>query len=89
LANQGEFDMVNYKKNQNVSHEMCDSDMLFDNRIWLKTDEAADYLRKSVNAVRILVCRGLLPVKKFRRRLYFKRSDLDSLLNTSHYYGGV
>ncbi len=59
---------------------------LFDNLIWLKTDEAAKYLRKSKNAIRIMVSRGHLPVKKFKRRLYFKRSDLDALLNASFYY---
>ena len=68
--------------------ESDDSGVLFNNLKWLRTDEAAMYLRKSENAVRILVTRGLLPVRKFRRRLYFKRSDLDALLNTSCYYGG-
>ena len=59
--------------------------LLFDNRKWLGTEEAADYLRKTSNAVRILVCRGILPKRKFRRRLYFKRSDLDALINSSLY----
>lgn len=81
--------MMKIEKKQADNDQKSNSEMLFNNRIWLKTDEAADYLRKSINAVRILVCRGLLPVKKFRRRLYFKRSDLDALLNTSHYYGGA
>jgi excisionase family DNA binding protein len=75
-----------------VKHEKLleenDSDKLFENRIWLRTDEAAEYLRKTVNAVRILVHRGVLPVRKFRRRLYFKRSELDAILNSSINYGG-
>ncbi len=80
--------MINNEKSQNVNHEMCNSEKLFNNQIWLKTDEAAKYLRKSINAVRILVHRGYLPFKKFRRRLYFKRKDLDALINTSSFFGG-
>lgn len=61
------------------------SEKIFNNRIWLGTDEAAEYLCKTANAVRILVHRGDLPVRKFKRRLYFKRSDLDALINASFY----
>ena len=52
--------------NQNVSHEMCDSDLLFKNLIWLTTEEAAKYLRKSANAVRIMVHKKILKARKFR-----------------------
>ena len=57
--------------------------MLFDNRIWLSTDEAARYLGKTRNALWILVCRGHLLKRKWRRRLFFKKSELDKLLETS------
>ena len=99
MANLGEFDMVidscqdnkseKTDSNQNVSHEMCDSDLLFQNLIWLSTEEAARYLRKSANAIRILVHRKILRARKFKRRLYFKREELDALIETSQFVGGV
>lgn len=60
----------------------------FDNLYWMTTNEAATYLRKSTNALRTAVCRGHVTAKKFRRRLYFKRSDLDRLIETSTTIGG-
>lgn len=82
------------EKNQNQGHRAgttCysvhavsnDSAVLFNNRIWLSTDEAAQYLGKTKNAIWILLCRGLLIKRKWRRRLYFKRAELDRLLETS------
>lgn len=50
---------------------------------WLNTREAARYLRKSVNAVWLLVSRGHIRPRKFRRRLYFRRIELDRLLESS------
>ncbi len=67
--------------NENVTE--LNSSTLFDNRIWLSTSEAAKYLGKTRNAIWILVSRGLLLKRKWRRRLYFKRSELDQLLETS------
>lgn len=64
------------------------SETLFDNLKWMTTNEAATYLRKSSNALRTAVCRGHVTAKKFRRRLYFKRSDLDRLIETSTTIGG-
>ena len=60
-----------------------DSASLFENKNWLSTDETAQYLGKSKNAIWILLCRGLLIKRKWRRRLFFKRSELDRLLETS------
>lgn len=57
--------------------------MLFENLIWLTTDEAAIYLRKSADAIRHLVYRGDLKARKFKRRLYFRRDELDELLDLS------
>jgi excisionase family DNA binding protein len=64
------------------------SPMLFENLKWMTTNEAAAYLRKSTNAIRTAVCRGHITARKFRRRLYFKRSELDRLLETSTTVGG-
>lgn len=55
----------------------------FDNRIereWLTTDEAANYLSLTPNALRILVCRGRVKAFKLGRRLRFRMRDLRSLL---------
>jgi excisionase family DNA binding protein len=55
---------------------------------WMTTNEAAIYLRKSANAIRTMVCRGQIKARKFRRRLYFNRSELDKLIETSEFVGG-
>ncbi len=49
---------------------------------WLTTDEAAAYLRISVNALRICVHRGQVHGHKFGRRIRFKVGDLRELLST-------
>ena len=65
-----------------------ESELLFNNLKWMTTNEAAFYLRKSANAIRTAICRGQITAYKFRRRLYFKRSELDRLLETSSTVGG-
>jgi|GEM_PF-2195016 len=62
--------------------------LLFENLIWLTTKETAVYLRKSVNAVHLLVSRKHLTARKFKNRLYFKRKELDFMLETSKQTGG-
>jgi excisionase family DNA binding protein len=66
-----------------MDESICDSSMLFDNLKWMTTNEAAAYLRKSTNAIRTAVCRGHIKARKIKRRLYFKRSELDNLIETS------
>ena len=56
---------------------------IFENLIWLTTEEAATYLRKSADAIRHLVYRGDIRARKFKRRLYFRRDELDELLDLS------
>lgn len=57
-----------------------DENRFFDKRddceIWLNSEEAAFYLRMSVNALRIHVHRGRIPVYRVRRRLRFKLKEL-------------
>lgn len=65
-----------------------DAVMFFNNLIWMNSEDAAFYLRKTVGALRTAVCRGQITAKKFQRRLYFKRRDLDSLLEKSQTIGG-
>ncbi|MBS1983575.1 MAG: helix-turn-helix domain-containing protein [Bdellovibrionales bacterium] len=56
--------------------------------VWLNSEEAARYLRKTVGALRTAVCRGYVRARKWKRRLYFKREELDALLNNSQKLGG-
>lgn len=50
---------------------------------WLRSEDAAKYLRTSVGQIRNMVYRGQLKARKFQNRLYFKRRELDSLLESS------
>ena len=78
-----------YKANQNrydiadISNDM--SELIFENLEWLTTAEAAHYLRKSKDAIRQMVCRGQLRARKFHRRLYFRKVELDQTLDISFY----
>ncbi len=86
-----ETSIRNYKTETTCYGSPADSDesvTLFENLNWMTTSEAATYLRKSSNALRTALCRGHITAKKFRRRLYFKRSDLDRLIETSTTIGG-
>lgn len=53
------------------------------NLTWMDSKEAAKYLRKTANALRIMVYRGYLRPRKLRNRLYFRRVELDRLLESS------
>jgi excisionase family DNA binding protein len=65
------------------SENFGSNQLFFENLIWLTTQETAQYLRKSVNAIRILVFRKILRARKFRRRLYFRKSELDAVIEAS------
>ena len=73
-----------------------ENETLFDNLIWLTTNEVAIYLRRltkdgkpSVGAIRNLIYRGKLRARKFCGKLYFKRTELDRLIETSELTGGI
>jgi excisionase family DNA binding protein len=51
-----------------------------ENTRWLNTKEAAEFLRLTPNALRILVHRAQVKYFKFGRRLRFRQSDLQLLL---------
>lgn len=59
------------------------SGMVFNIRIWVNSKEAADYLRISYGSLRNAVYRKQIVPRKFRRRLYFKVSELNRLLDNS------
>ena len=46
---------------------------------WLSSGDVAKFLSVTPNAVRIMVCRGILPAYKMRGRLRFRRSDCVTL----------
>ena len=85
---------TNYKHRHlgyNSKYQMeISPDMLFENKIlnkiedederWLTTDEAANYLNISSNALRILVHRARVRTYKLGSRLRFKKSDLFAVL---------
>ena len=75
-------DRTSYNTNEGTSVPV------FNNLIWLTTKEAASYLRKSVNAMHILVSRKKIRARKYCNRLYFKREELEALLETSSILGG-
>lgn len=78
--------LTDYKSNQEeyINETVFENrPQFFNNLIWMTTNEAAIYLRKSVNALRTAVCRGHIKARKFRRRLYFKRVELDKLIETT------
>ncbi|MBT4761537.1 MAG: helix-turn-helix domain-containing protein [Bdellovibrionaceae bacterium] len=52
----------------------------FDNRIWMNSKEAAEYLRISVNCLRIRVLRKQIKAHKLCSRLMFLKSDLDECI---------
>ena len=70
--------MIKTNENQGKS-----SERLFDNRIWVDSKEAADYLRISVGALRNAVYRKQIIARKFRRKLYFNLNELNRLLDNS------
>jgi excisionase family DNA binding protein len=65
--------------------ESKDSEEIFNNLIWMTTEDAARYLRKTADAIRHLVYRGDLRARKFKRRLYFRRDELDEMLDLAVY----
>jgi len=85
------------KKVEESKHKNSDSsEKLFDNLVWLSTKDAAIYLRKfrkidgtpSEGAIRTAIWRGSLKARKWQRRLYIKKADLDRLLQNSPFVIG-
>lgn len=50
---------------------------------WIKTDQVADYLGTSPNNIRNMIYRGHLFPKKFHGRWYFKKEDIDFIIEGS------
>lgn len=65
------------KGNHYLTHQ---DSQLFENCIWLNTNEAAEYLRTTPAQIRNWVYQGKVRFFKLFGRLRFKRADLDSLI---------
>lgn len=61
---------------------------LFENSIWMTVKDTARYLSRSENAVRILICRKILRAYHLGRTVYLKRSEIDTLIESSVLNGG-
>lgn len=68
------------KKSDSFFENLIEKNQQADEKIrWLNTKEAAEFLRLTPNALRILVHRAQVKYYKFGRRLRFKESDLHTL----------
>lgn len=85
ISKNADYKAISKRYNQDGKVFVEPSPMFFNNLIWLTTAETALYLRKSQDAVRQMVCRGQLRARKFHRRLYFNKVELDQALNISFY----
>jgi hypothetical protein len=56
----------------------------FENLEWMNTEDAARYLRRSVGQIRNMVYRGQITFRKFNSRLYFRKSDLNRVIEFSN-----
>ncbi len=68
----------------NSSSDYKRSEQIFNNLIWVNIRDTAKYLRRSENAIRILISRGVLNKYKLGGRTYLKRSEIDTLLEESN-----
>jgi len=76
-------DKSNQKK-YNTSETRNSLSELFDNKIWMTVYDAAKYLSITPNALRIAVHRKEIIARKFRRKLYFKKIELDQQIESSY-----
>lgn len=65
--------------NENI-HTSKPSSLKIDEREWLSTEEAAEYLRVSVGRLRNMVSSGLIPRYKLGSSNRFRRQELRGLL---------
>ena len=57
--------------------------LMLEGKKWLTSEETARYLGKTKNAIWLMVSRGLLLRRKWNGRLYFKKSELDQLIDVA------
>jgi excisionase family DNA binding protein len=67
---------------------LSEGKMIFEKSIWMTVKDAANYLSRTENAVRILICRKILRAYHLGRTVYLKRTEIDSLIESSVFNGG-
>jgi|GEM_PF-1694267 len=67
----------------NIANSQVSELDFLDDLNWLVSKEAARYLRKTPNALRIMVHRGYIRPRRLRRKLYFRKVELDRVLESS------
>lgn len=60
-----------------------DKQKFFDKLIWLTVKQAATYLSRTENAIRLLIHKGTLQRHRLDGRIYLKRAEIDALLEKS------
>ena len=58
------------------------SPMIIENLKWMTVKEAATYLRRSEGAMKNLIYRGKVRVRKWAGRVYVNRGELDSSIES-------
>ena len=70
------------------SEKLKSKNALFEISIWMTVKDAARYLSRTENAIRILICRKVLRAYHLGRTVYLKRSEIDTLIESSVLNGG-
>lgn len=60
---------------------------IFENQVWLNSEDAAIYLCRSVGQLRNMVYRRQIKPRKYVGRLYFRKSELDRVVESSNKRG--
>lgn len=63
------------------------TDLLFENMVWLSSEDAAKYLGRSTGQIRNMVYRRQVSHRKFCNRLYFRKTELDRAIESSNKKG--
>ena len=71
-----------------IAKKIKSENLIFENSIWMTVKDAARYLSRTENAIRILICRKVLRAYHLGRTVYLKRSEIDSLIESSVLNGG-
>ena len=61
--------------------------LFFENQVWLTSEDAAGYLCRSVGQIRNMVYRRQLRYRKYCRRLYFRKAELDRAIESFNQRG--
>lgn len=76
MSNRKDFDNMDNENIGKSERFQKYSDSFFDNLIWLTSEEAAFYIRKSVGALRTMVSRGESNVKNGDDDCIFEKTTL-------------